>query len=627
MSAKTTRKAIPALAMILALGCVAAAQTGGTQSSQPVNGVLIATNFTGADIGAQVNAAEAALPNGCGTVIIPAGTYQFAATIMKPACVTLRGVGSSSTPESGSNMGATLLEWTPAAGVAVAIGSAPTAALSGGGLDDLTLGGSAGSGSEAVALFVGGDPDGTILPAGDYAPGQSISNISITGFGTAIEWGNNAWLEAFYDLAATWNGIGVTVAGDISDSNENNRFFGGDFADDASYALSGTTEPDLQFINTSFDYNSGGNGPTFYNTGLTCTECHIETHYGPIALATETTTIRMVGGIVSYNSFSGTSTDFFELGGINTTLELHGTYFASGHTVTQLVDLTSGSIILDADGVYATNYTRFINPDADITWGSFIRSATLESGSVEQNFYFPEFTRGIQVDGTNGAGSIELYNASASPPSKWLRVNQTGCLDVINSAFSAATMSSCDDGSLSWGGGAAIPSSDDIVKSGADISASGQVTSTHLTGPLGIPQGGTGTTTLSALAMDLAPLLAPPEQPSGTRPTTLPPVTTGSGSLTTTSSTSDTTAIVWSSSGSYTPTSCVFSAANAAAAANIASAYISAMGATIVTLTHAPTTGMDYTFRCTGQISRHPRRVRPNPRATPKRRARTPSGH
>jgi hypothetical protein len=44
---------------------------------------LVATDFAGADIGAEVNAAFASFPAGkCGTVLIPQGTYTFSTTIL-----------------------------------------------------------------------------------------------------------------------------------------------------------------------------------------------------------------------------------------------------------------------------------------------------------------------------------------------------------------------------------------------------------------------------------------------------------------------------------------------------------------------------------------------------------------
>ncbi|MGB7156373.1 MAG: hypothetical protein WBD08_19450, partial [Candidatus Acidiferrales bacterium] len=65
-----------------------------------------------------------------------------------------------------------------------------------------------------------------------------------------------------------------------------------------------------------------------------------------------------------------------------------------------------------------------------------------------------------------------------------------------------------------------------------------------------------------------------------------------SGQLTTTSAASDALTIAGVTANSH----CVFSAMNTAAAANIATSYISANS---VTLTHTTTSGMIYDFVCT----------------------------
>ncbi len=55
---------------------------------------LVATDFSGADIGAQVNTAFASFPSGqCGTVLIPSGTYTYSTPIYVPTGCILSGSG------------------------------------------------------------------------------------------------------------------------------------------------------------------------------------------------------------------------------------------------------------------------------------------------------------------------------------------------------------------------------------------------------------------------------------------------------------------------------------------------------------------------------------------------------
>ena len=93
------------MALLFAMSNPAQAQTANRVSSQTVdtfqcancNGVMTATQFPGADIGAQVNAAFASCGNQC-TVYIPAGKYRYATTInMTKPTQSLTGAGSALT--------------------------------------------------------------------------------------------------------------------------------------------------------------------------------------------------------------------------------------------------------------------------------------------------------------------------------------------------------------------------------------------------------------------------------------------------------------------------------------------------------------------------------------------------
>ena len=103
--------------------------TGGTNATSQITARanvgtpdLVATDFPGADLGAQVNAAFASFGAGkCGTVAIPAGTFTYSTTIYVGSGCSLSGAGpGESTVSSGAK--ATRLVYTGAAATsAVAI--------------------------------------------------------------------------------------------------------------------------------------------------------------------------------------------------------------------------------------------------------------------------------------------------------------------------------------------------------------------------------------------------------------------------------------------------------------------------------------------------------------------------
>jgi hypothetical protein len=97
--------------------------TGGTNGTSQITARanigtpdLVATDFTGADVGAQVNAAFASFGAGkCGTVAIPAGNYTYSTTIYVPNSCSLTGAGPGDPTVAASGPKATRLVYTGAA--------------------------------------------------------------------------------------------------------------------------------------------------------------------------------------------------------------------------------------------------------------------------------------------------------------------------------------------------------------------------------------------------------------------------------------------------------------------------------------------------------------------------------
>lgn len=446
--------------------------SGGGVDSRELEQKLYADQFPGADIGAKVNAAIAALPGGCGTVVIPVGTYNYATTIVKPRCVILAGQGSGRGGGGyGGSTGGTVLNWTVTTGVGVAVGDGlGSLEYPRGGIRDLTLNGP-GVASASIGLWLGGDPAGTVLPSTDFADSQDIRGIRIAGFGTGIEWGNNAWIERVTDSSIFRCGTGVSAAPGYANSAENNLFVGDAIFNNAGAAVA--SSPDLRFVDTSFDFNGAP------STGAEYVDCHFEQQSG-LFLSADGATI--IGGAAMLDATSGTDTALFAAGG-STPGEWHisDLYVLSNHYVSEVLDWdlppNSKLFISDLEGNGGQQIAAVTN--AGYMLGSYVNAQlygawatpSLHGGVVESGAAI------LRDSGSSGDWNLELYDdASGSPtPYKFLRVS-AGNFQIVNSAFNRTILSLSDSGSLSWGGGAAIASSQSTGSGSLVLSNSPQIT-------------------------------------------------------------------------------------------------------------------------------------------------------
>lgn len=328
---------------------------GASLDANVLNREANATLFTGTDIGAKVNSAIAAV--GCGAVIIPAGTYNFATTIVKPRCIDLEGQGAD----------ATLLNWTPASGVALAVGdSVGPNQNGGGGISNLSLG-STTSSSTAVGLWLGGDQAGTVLPAIDQAEGQTFANLRVaSAFGTGVEFANHSYKNLFVNFKV-YGSLSAGMARQVGsiDNYEVNSFVGGAIFNNTQYAINGC--PDCEFQGTSFDYNwSGGavgGSPDITGDTITCNQCHFEKNNGPFSDSGIN-----CGQCVFQLSAAGTTIEPYLLSGTgDRELNVSDSNVFSAHPVTTFAtfDGTSGStgqLVLqnlagNGNGSIASTYT------------------------------------------------------------------------------------------------------------------------------------------------------------------------------------------------------------------------------------------------------------------------------
>jgi hypothetical protein len=395
---------------------------GGTLTDGVVNSAL----YAGSDIGAKVNAAIAAI--GCGTVLIPAGTYSYTTTILKPRCINLTGHGAVSTH----------LNYTATTGVAVVIGDAASPTQYGiAGISGISFAGTGtglGTTNTSVGIWIGGDPfwgspcggSGTsgIIPCNYSADNQTFYQISVSGFEIGVKTANNAYVDTFTSTNIFANWYGISQAPSSTNSGENNRFVSSDIFNNSGaglYAAGG-----WKLIGTSLDFNNDGSATTqathaqVINTEYECHACHAEAYSG--AVSTGNQPFSWYGGEALFDSNASiTDPVFFSTSAAGQTSSLIGTNVYSGHTVSALV-LANG-------GAKASIYISGLSGNGNAAIGVTLSS----SSNVGFVFLDPkmQFIDGAQIT-VNGnlkinqsdAGYLDLINTSSS--SKGIRLQPVG---------------------------------------------------------------------------------------------------------------------------------------------------------------------------------------------------------
>jgi len=226
---------------------------GTTLSVNSLNTVVNAAMFTGSDIGAKINASIAALPNKCGTVIVPASStpYSFRTTINLHRCDILK--GSSARP--------TELAFTGENGVAILVSDADgTSIYARGHIDDLVLTGP--NIGTAVGVYFGGDPactgKCTTNPSMRFGDNFSIYNSKIQFFDVGVQWGNHAFLDSFFSTTIGNNRVGLFFNSNLFDSGEAISFHGSSIVNSSQVGMSLGGYGDFYFYGLGCDYNLGG---------------------------------------------------------------------------------------------------------------------------------------------------------------------------------------------------------------------------------------------------------------------------------------------------------------------------------------------------------------------------------
>jgi Pectate lyase superfamily protein len=240
------------------------------------------------------------------TVTIPGGVCAIAAS--SGAAITLD--GSVSLEGSGPSQEAMSSLIFKSSGTVAAIAIAGSSQISHGMIRNLNL--IAGTTDpHTVGIFLGGDPNNFISPSGDMASFQTLENIYVRGFGTNIQYGNNAYGMTYnnvnLDGALEYNMDTQTVG--LSATGITERVVGGLWGA-AGIAGLRNYNGNWKFFGTHFEYNCTGillaygavnlYSPHFEQTDESC---------GPfIHMPGGQAQLYINGGDMTYNSSSSSTT-------------------------------------------------------------------------------------------------------------------------------------------------------------------------------------------------------------------------------------------------------------------------------------------------------------------------------
>lgn len=323
---------------------------------------LYADQFTGAgnnDMGDKINTAYAAFASTGGVIRIPSGTYSFSTPIVfgtNNKFVSLIGTGASST----------YLKYTPTSGNAITINFGnPTGHLvneiSGFTLQGKTTLVAAGDVNinTSIGIFYGGNQG---------AVGINTHDMNVNGFGSNMEWGQNAYMLSFNNVASSGGNGGQASRGSLihidvaNNSGERNVFHGCSFTDpgnslatNAIYITNAGTASNA-FFGCSFDSAQlrigASNGTTLFSG------CHFENPGSPTSYAEyipilgvssdSSTQITIIGCEFANSASNQTWTTVIRHG---------GQLYASGNHIDNYNGKTVTNFVLhDLDNGQATDY-------------------------------------------------------------------------------------------------------------------------------------------------------------------------------------------------------------------------------------------------------------------------------
>ena len=397
--------------------------SSGTFTTQSFDTIKYADQFSGADIGAQINAAYAACPsNGC-EIVIPQGTWSYSTGIVigtngKPALLYCP-VGGGFFDNAG-----TVLNYT-GSGSAYS-DNTNNFAISGMGITNCSFVGPAGNGNIGSSTVT--SSYGISLGGGNGAFGWTGDNIHVSGFGTGVYVTSSVSFMTIENSTINKNGQDLYQPNASGANGENNRVLNSVLADSnassssiaancVQIAWNGNNQ--WHFTNDSFDdcqeALTATSGPEIIDN----TNDHFEE---PNAGANSYPFITMPSTVIS-NTIVDFGNDFQLDNGSGTAAE----YINNGGNVT-----SDGDVLTSGPNVVSSTQDFIVNQDIGdhVSWQGLTNVSSSVIDVVGTTLYSPQ---GYQND-ANGAVLYISNTTSTNPsvgigtgkPQNTLDVNGTG---------------------------------------------------------------------------------------------------------------------------------------------------------------------------------------------------------
>lgn len=185
---------------------------GAVSTLKSLNNVRYASQFSGSDCGAKINAAYLDLPSAGGNIV-----QDVSCSFTTPIVFGSSGKAAMLLGYPG---GAVTLTYTSVSGVAITLNYG-TGLTMGKGIRDLTLSGP-GNSTGTIGVLMGGSSG---------AQGTLIDNLKIQSFGTNFQLGSNTWIADIRHSMIRDGGINVLFPSGLTQAGENIRFDHVTFAD------------------------------------------------------------------------------------------------------------------------------------------------------------------------------------------------------------------------------------------------------------------------------------------------------------------------------------------------------------------------------------------------------------
>jgi hypothetical protein len=376
--------------------------TGITQickmNGQSVVGGSCAATWGSGDIGAQVNAAYAALPSNGGRIHIIAGTYNFSTPIV------LNTSGKYAILEGDAN--GTTLTFTSTTAVAITFDWG--VAHKEGGLRDITLLGSGGT-SQGLLLGVG---------AGNGAEQALVFDNRISNFSNCISVGNAFLITIFHNVIGPTCTVGIIFPG----TTENNRLLGNTiFQNGTGISITGNAE--VVSFGNSYDDNSTVALSMTAAGQFSSQQEHFENLAGGTSQYITATAgvVKIFGGEMQDDVVSGTQGQFISFNTAATYLVIDGMLTQTGgRTITQIVNMGSGHARLRIIN-YTNGATMPSDFNASYTAGQVLdepfrgdKAFVFQANSSVGMTLLNQQQSGSAIVGTGGDATLYTYTLPAN---------------------------------------------------------------------------------------------------------------------------------------------------------------------------------------------------------------------